>query len=77
LIGGKGKFTRSLQTCIITAASLLLEVQRASSMSCLAVVAKEGWVGLEIRQDRCSVGVFLFVCLFVIVCVEPAGGWYE
>jgi hypothetical protein len=40
-----------LQTCIITAAALLSEVQRASSTSCLAVVAKEGWVGWEIRQD--------------------------
>ncbi len=50
-VGGKGKFTRSLQTCIITAAALLSEVQRASSTFCLAVVAKEGWVGWEIRQD--------------------------
>jgi hypothetical protein len=47
-----------LQTCIITAAVLLSEVQRASSTSCLAVVAKEGWVGWEIRQD----GFFCFCC---------------
>jgi hypothetical protein len=56
LIGGKGEFTRSLQTCIITAFALLSEVQRASSTSCLAVVAKEGWVGWEIHQD----GFFLY-----------------
>jgi hypothetical protein len=54
------------QTCIITAAALFLEVQRASSTSCLAVVAKKGWVGWEIRQD----GFFFFLSFGLVYNVK-------